>query len=444
MLVLLATAACDGDGTGPARPASMVAITATTQRVPVATAVPVPPTVLVSDHRGRALSGVEVTFAITSGNGAVAAKALTDAGGMAVASGWTTGTAAVENVLTASVPDVTPVTFRVTALPGPATSVEKAGGDAQTAGAGSVLADSISVRVLDAHGNGVPDVPVAFTTTAGTLSATTRLTGAEGHARVSLTLPIRPGSVQVRASSGILTQQSFAVTVTAAAPASIVRLEGEGQAAPTGMAVQIAPAVRVTDRYGNAVPGRTVTFTPAAGSGTVTGGTVATSPDGRAAVGRWVLGDTGTNRLVARVAGLDSLVFTATSMAPCGSRTYTLLSTITDVLRAGRCRIGSRNAEVYTFTVATAQCLEFRMSSSQFDAYLYLLNNVGVILSQNDDSGGGLNSLIRMQLAPGSYALAAAGFSEGTGSFVLSSAVAASGSCGSFVSPAPSAGKASR
>ncbi len=423
MLMLLAAAACGGDGTGPARPAEMVAITATTQRVPVATPVPVPPTVRVSDDRGRALAGVEVTFAVTSGNGTVAAKAFTDAGGTAVASGWTTGTAAVENVLTASVPNVAPVMFRVTALPGAAAAMEKAG-DAQTAGAGSVLADSISVRVVDAHGNGVPDVPVAFANSRGTLSARNRTTGAEGYARVSLTLPTEPGTVQVRAFSGTLPQQLFVITVTAGAPASIVRLEGEGQAAHTAWAVAVAPAVRVMDRYGNPVPGRAVTFTPAAGSGTVTGGAAMTSADGRAAVGRWLLGDTGTNRLVARVAGVDSLVFTATAMPPCDTGAYTLLSDLVDVLRPGRCTVAGRNAQIYTFTVASSQCLEFQMDSPDFNVYMYVLDSTGVILGENQYSHPAQVSFMNSGLSAGTYALAAASVDEGTGSFAITSYVA--------------------
>ena len=332
-------------------------------------------------------------------------------------------------MLTASVPNVAPVTFRVTALAGPAAGMEKASGDWQTAAAGSVLADSLSVRVVDAYGNGVPDVPVAFLSMGGTLSATARTTGAEGYARVSLTVPTRPGAVQVRASSGTLTQQFFGVTVTAAAPASIVRLEGEGQVAHTGWAVAVAPAVRVTDRYGNTVPGRAVTFTPAAGSGAVTGGAAMTSADGRAAVERWLLGDPGTNRLVARVAGLDSLVFTATSMPPCDTRAYTLFSDLIDVLRPGRCTVGGRNAAIYTLTVASSQCVEFQMDSPDFNVYLYLLNSTGVILGENQYSGPAQTSFMNSRLSAGTYALAATGVDEGTGSFAITSSVAPDAVC---------------
>lgn len=435
VLALLAAAACeDGGGTtAPPLPASIVAVTATTQSGTVASPVPVPPTVQVRDARGFALPGVQVDWAVTSGNGTVASSSVSDGGGMAVAPVWVTGPAAVENVLTATVPGVAPVAFRVAAQPGPAVRVEKAGGDAQTAAVGTRLADSIFVRVMDAFGNGVRDVPVNFTATAGTLSATRVLTGAQGHARVSLVLPIRPGTVQVTAVTGIMAPLVFAAAVTVGPPAAITRLEGDGQAADSGMAVAVAPAVRVTDSFGNPVPGRPVTFTPGAGS-VVTGGTATTGSDGRAAVGSWVLGAPGIHRLVARVAGVDSVVFTATSREPCGSGTYTLFSTLTAELRYDRCVVEFRNAELYRFTVTTEQCVEFRMNSS-FDPFLYLLDGARNVLAANDDSGGSLNSLFRYRVSPGTYYLAAAAYSGGTGPFELaSSPVPDDEWCGSFLS----------
>src|SRR2546430_8544911 len=60
----------------------------------------------------------------------------------------------------------------------------------------------------------------------------------------------------------------------------------------------------VHDGSGNPVAGVTVTFTPAAGSGSVTGGTQTTNASGIATVGSWTLNTTaGTNTLTATAAG---------------------------------------------------------------------------------------------------------------------------------------------
>lgn len=442
LLALLATAACDGGTTEPARPvrpASLVAITATTQSAVVASPVPVPPAVLVSDERGRAMPGVQVTFAVTAGNGTVAAApSLSDGAGIAVAADWVTGQASMENVLTASVPGVAPVLFRAGAAPGPAAAMQRLGGHGQTSGAGALLADSLAVRVVDQYGNGVPNVLVKFTTSGGTLSATRVTTGPHGHASVSLMLPTRPGTVEVLAETGSLVPQEFGITVTAGPPAGITRIAGDGQRALTGTAVAVAPSVRVTDAFGNPVPGRPVTFVPVPGSGEVTGGAATTGGDGQAAAGSWTLGERGVNRLIVHVAGLEPLEFTATALERCGNRTYTLFSTLTDQLVPGRCVVAGRNAEVYAFTVASAQCLEFRMNSG-FDPYLYLLSNSGAVLAYNDDSNGTLNSLIRIHLSAGSYLLGAAAYNGGTGTFQLTSS-----SCGPLPSSVISAEKATR
>jgi hypothetical protein len=434
ILALLAAAACDGGTTGPAAPASLIALTATTQNTVVGAPAPVPPAVRVSDEQGQGLEGVQVAFAVTGGQGSVSASSVTDAGGVAVAQGWTMGTVAEENVLTASVAGVAPVVFRATAAPGAAATLQKAGGDGQSATVGTVLADSIGVRVVDSFGNGVPGQQVNFTTTSGTLSAPRVTTGARGYARVSLGVPIRPGAIQVRAGSGVFEPLTFAVTVAAGVVATITPVAGDGQSAVTGTAVPVPPAVRLTDSYGNAVRGRPVTFIPGPGNGVVMGGAAVSDSTGRAQVVSWVLGTPGTNRLNASVAGVPAIVvFTATSTVPCGSLGYTLYATVSGVLLPNRCTVSWRNAELYSFTVTTQQCVDLRMSSSEFDTYLYLLDGAGNVLAENDDSGGGYNSLIRRHLAPGSYSLGAAAFAGGTGAFQLTSArVPADQPCSSF------------
>ena len=101
-----------------------------------------------------------------------------------------------------------------------------------------------------------------------------------------------------------------------AAPADLEILAGNGQNAPVGTAVPVAPSVLVTDEGGNPVSGARVVFTPASGGGSVVGGTVITGADGIATVGSWVLGTTsGANTLNAAVSGVPSVTFTATAIA---------------------------------------------------------------------------------------------------------------------------------
>src|SRR5437667_4211727 len=71
---------------------------------------------------------------------------------------------------------------------------------------------------------------------------------------------------------------------------------------------------------GNPVHGLTVTFAPAAGSGSVTGGTQTTNGSGIAAVGSWTLNTTaGTNTLTATSSGLTGSPVTFTAEGTAGA-----------------------------------------------------------------------------------------------------------------------------
>src|SRR5256712_3569955 len=92
------------------------------------------------------------------------------------------------------------------------------------------------------------------------------------------------------------------------------------QSAPAGSAVSSPPAVTVHDASGNPVAGVTVTFTPAAGSGSVTGGTQTTNASGIATVGSWTLSTTaGTNTLTAAASGLTGSPVTFTAEGTAGA-----------------------------------------------------------------------------------------------------------------------------
>jgi hypothetical protein len=73
------------------------------------------------------------------------------------------------------------------------------------------------------------------------------------------------------------------------------------------------PAVTITDAIGNPVPSVSVTFSPASGGGSVTGGAASTNASGVATIGGWKLGTTaGANTLDAASAGLTTVTFSAT------------------------------------------------------------------------------------------------------------------------------------
>src|SRR5256712_3065791 len=92
------------------------------------------------------------------------------------------------------------------------------------------------------------------------------------------------------------------------------------QSAPAGSAVSSPPAVTVHDASGNPVAGVTVTFTPAAGSGSVTGGTQTTNASGIATVGSWTLSTTaGTNTVTAAASGLTGSPVTFTAEGTAGA-----------------------------------------------------------------------------------------------------------------------------
>src|SRR3989442_1215465 len=159
--------------------------------------------------------------------------------------------------------------------------------------------------VKDANGNPVAGVAVTFAVAPGngTVTGGSQTTNASGVATVgSWTLSATAGSNTLTATSGSLTGSpvTFTATGTAGAAATIAANSPTSQTATAGTAVTSPPSVIVKDANGNPVGGVAVTFTPAAGSGSVTGGTQTTNGSGIATVGSWTLRATaGSNTLTA-------------------------------------------------------------------------------------------------------------------------------------------------
>jgi adhesin/invasin len=301
--------------TGTPAPAANIAKHAgDAQTATVATAVGVSPAVRVTDIHANPVSGVAVMFTVTAGGGSVTGGAqITDANGVAVVGSWTLGATAGANALTASA-GALDVSFMATGIAGAPASIAKHAGDAQSAIAGTPVTVAPAVRITDAHWNPVPGVSVEFAVASGGGSVTGALqaTNGNGVAAVgSWTLGTIAGANSLTATAGALTT-TFLATGTADAPAHIVKVAGDAQNATVGTAVAIAPAVHVTDQFGNDVSNVTVTFAVSGGGGSVAGATQSTDMNGAAAVGSWTLGTTvGVNELTASVGSL-AVVFAAT------------------------------------------------------------------------------------------------------------------------------------
>lgn len=297
------------------------------------------PAIQVEDSNGNpvAQAGIVVTASLASGGGTLLGTTAvpTDSRGIATFTNLAVaGTVGSRTIVFGSAGTAS-LSFSVNLLAGTATSISINAGNGQTARAGSAVPIAPSVLVRDTDGNAVSGVTVVFTPASGSGSVTGASAQSDnlGVATVgSWTLAAVVGAQELNASSPAIAGQtaSFTATATAAAgiPFTISISSGNGQAARAGTAVPVAPSVIVRDVDSNPVGGVTVTFVPAAGSGTVTSATAVTNSAGVAVVGSWTLGSAiGTQTLTATTPALpgQSVSFTATS-TPAGPASIIVVS----------------------------------------------------------------------------------------------------------------------
>jgi adhesin/invasin len=147
-----------------------------------------------------------VTAIPATGSGTVATSPVTtDANGHATVS-WTLGTTSGPNILTLSTTGVTS-SVTATALAAAPTKLMKVSVDSQTVVASGSA--SLIVRSTDQFGNPVPNVPVTWTSTGGTITPTTTTTGSAGNAAVTFTTGAIPATYSITATSPGLTSVTF-------------------------------------------------------------------------------------------------------------------------------------------------------------------------------------------------------------------------------------------
>ena len=221
-LLVLASAACgDNSGVQPPTPANVAAIAGGEQSGLVGTALLDSLRVRVTDTEGNGVAGVRVDWSVlTNGSQISPATANTNSSGVASAQ-FTLGPSEGDQQAQAEVTGVngSPVVFTAHGHVQPlvATTIEPLAGNAQHGFTGAVLPDSLTVRVTDGSGNGVPGVTVNWTIVMGdgTVSPASSGTNGSGVASAEFTLGQVAGEQQVQAEASGLTGSPVLFTATA-------------------------------------------------------------------------------------------------------------------------------------------------------------------------------------------------------------------------------------
>ena len=320
----------------------------------IGTAVAIAPSVKITDADGNAVSGVMVTFTVSSGGGSTSVSSMpTGSNGIASASRWTLGTTAGTNTLSATAAGLTPLLFTATGI---AVATKLSVTTAPSASAQSRQAFAIQpvIQLLDANENAVAlagkAITVAITSGGGTLSGATAAISTSTGAGLFTNLSIAgaSGARTLTFSSPGITSVTTPVTLLAGPPATIVTNGGNNQSAAAGTAVAVASSVKVTDSDGSAVGGVTVTFAVTSGAGSVTGASQTTNASGVAAVGSWILGTVaGTNTMIAAAPGLagSPVIFSATGT----SQRSEWRIALTPAMDSGSCTGTARTNQTFDF-----------------------------------------------------------------------------------------------
>ena len=219
-------------------------------------------------------------------------------------------------------------------------SISPAGGNGQAGVVGQDLPGVLQAVVTNQFGEVIPGVAVSWGSDMGISIAQASVTTDEaGINSVGIALDTVAGIQRAYATIGNDTATfSFIahpdVAATFALASELLQADTVGDTVPSN------PRVRVTDRFGNGVPGLVVQFTAHGGS-IVTGAAPVTTADGYASVSAWQL-DTipGGDTLVAALAdtldtGFAALTFGATVVPDSASTVRSILSVADTVRESG-------------------------------------------------------------------------------------------------------------
>src|SRR5882672_1827114 len=227
-------AAVTFNGTGTAgAPAATTKTAGDTQAVTVNTAVPVRPTLKVTDQFGNPVESVTVTFSVASGGGSLTGPPRkTDGTGLAAVGSWTLGTVAGANTLSATAASLPAATFSATGDADVADSIKLNAGNNQTDTVRATLA-AYSVRVADQYGNGVPGRTVTWAASGGGSITPSSITNSSGIASATRVFgdTARAQNATATTAGLIGSPVAFSATATHGVATTIDKAAGDNQSA---------------------------------------------------------------------------------------------------------------------------------------------------------------------------------------------------------------------
>jgi hypothetical protein len=215
-------------------------------------------------------------------------------------------------------------------IPPEASAIAALSGNGQNGTVGTVLPDSLIVRVTDANGDPVAGVSVQWAVQAGgAVSDATTESGADGRAGVRRTLGMTPGQQTTTATAEGLdgSPVTFAATAIDGPPptSTLVIVTQPPATALDGevFGAESQPVVRVETGAGDPVEGVTVTAALASGGGALEGTSTAVSgPDGSAAFGDLGIAGQGNHTIEFTGSGA-SVTSSAIALSPLPSQATT-------------------------------------------------------------------------------------------------------------------------
>ncbi len=298
--------------TGP--PATIGIVTQPSSTVQNGVPFPTPPSVVVRDQSGNAVSGQVVTASLASGSGIslFGASATTNSSGVATFGGISaSGTAGTFSLHFQAGSAVSAATGSITLTAGAPASVSITQQPVDTATSGVVFPQQPAVVVKDGAGNPVAgqSVTASIASGSGTLSGTLTLTTSSAGTAAWSNLAITGAgnyTLQFTAGSAVSPQSSTIVVI--GVPASVTITTQPSSTVQVGVVFPTVPQVRVQDALGKNIKNQAVALAVASGGAlTITQGTAVTGPNGIAVfTGLSVVGLAGTRTFQFTAGGVTS------------------------------------------------------------------------------------------------------------------------------------------